>query len=339
MRLVAAVVYACWWIAAAIAQPAPHFLIIGVDGLSVEAVSRANAPRLHGLMARSAWTLEARGVLPTLSSPNWASMISGAGPEQHGVTSNGYLKKLVEIEPVCRDAEGRFPTMFEVLRAQRPASRIAIFHEWPGFADLLEKDVPDVLQRENRADRTALAAMHYWEQNRPDLMFVHLDLVDHAGHEFGWLSSAYLQGVEEADAYIGELLDAVQRSGTGDSTYVLVTSDHGGKGRTHGKNSLAEIEIPWIFAGPGVVAGRIAAPVYTFDTAATVAWVFGLNAPGCWIGRPVLAAFGSSSALTLAHGAAAPARECPTEQHAPTVTPSAGGGFGADMPAHHEPRD
>jgi len=31
---------------------------------------------------------------------------------------------------------------------------------------------------------------------------------------------------------------------------VLVTSDHGGKGHNHGKNSLAEIEIPWILAGP-----------------------------------------------------------------------------------------
>jgi len=38
-------------------------------------------------MREGAWTLHARGVMPTVSSPNWASMIMGAGPEQHGVTS------------------------------------------------------------------------------------------------------------------------------------------------------------------------------------------------------------------------------------------------------------
>ena len=72
---------------------------------------------------------------------------------------------------------------------------------------------------------------------------------------------------------------------------MLVTSDHGGKGHNHGKNSLAEIEIPWILAGPGVAAGEIAASVFTYDTGATLAWIFELQPPACWIGRPVVAAF------------------------------------------------
>ena len=35
-------------------------------------------------------SIHARGVIPTVSSPNWASMIMGAGPEQHGITSNDW---------------------------------------------------------------------------------------------------------------------------------------------------------------------------------------------------------------------------------------------------------
>src|SRR5215469_11967239 len=102
----------------------PHVIVIGVDGLSVEAVETAPTPRLHELMARAAWTLEARGVMPTLSSPNWESVIGGAPPEQHGITSNGYFHPLVEFAPACRDVEGKFPTIFGVLRDQKPASRI-----------------------------------------------------------------------------------------------------------------------------------------------------------------------------------------------------------------------
>jgi len=279
---------------------AAHLIVIGVDGLSVDGVANAQTPRLRALMARSAWTLTARGVMPTLSSPNWASAIDGAGPEQHGITSNGYLRKMVEIQPVCRDAEGMFPTIFAVLRAQRPLSRIAVFHDWPGFADLVEKSAPDIMRHERGAAKTTESAACYWRQNHPSLMFVHLDNVDHTGHDQGWATPAYYRAVEEADRYIGVILDMLRDESAQDSTFVLITSDHGGKGRNHGKNSLAEIQIPWILAGPEIAPGEIATPVYTYDTAATIAWIFGLEEPGCWIGRPVFAAFRPSATIARA---------------------------------------
>src|SRR5689334_16941870 len=99
---------------------AARIIVIGVDGLSVDAVRKAATPRLHELMERGAWTLAARGVMPTLSSPNWESVIGGAPPEAHGITSNGYLRRMVEFEPVCHDGQGKFPTIFGVLRQQRP---------------------------------------------------------------------------------------------------------------------------------------------------------------------------------------------------------------------------
>jgi hypothetical protein len=232
----------------------PHAIVIGVDGLSIDGVVTAGGPALRGLMARGAWSLEARGVMPTLSSPNWMSMISASGPEQHGITSNGYLKRMQEIAPACQDESGGFPNIFGALRAQRPASRIAIFHDWPGFAKLVERNVPDVMEHQRGPERTAQAAIEYYRQ-------------------------------------IGAILDMLREAGALESTFVLVTSDHGGKGHNHGKNSLAEIEIPWILAGPGVAAGEIAASVFTYDTGATLAWIFELQPPACWIGRPVVAAF------------------------------------------------
>ena len=294
---------------AAIAQTAGrHIIVIGVDGLSVDGVRTAKMPHLQKLLTRAAWTLEARGVMPTLSSPNWASVIDGAAPEQHGITSNGYLRRMVEIEPVCRDSEGMFPTIFEALRVQRPTSQIAIFHDWGGFADLVEKHAPNVMQHEHGPARTMTAAIKYWQRNRPDLMFVHLDNVDHTGHESGWNSREYYQAVEDADQYIGQMVAMLEEQSALDSTYVLITSDHGGKGRNHGKNSLAEIQIPWILTGPEVAPGQLTAAVYTYDSAATMAWILGIRAPDCWIGRPVVTAFrptsvvsGNSGDCTLQH--------------------------------------
>lgn len=269
----------------------PRVIVIGVDGLSVDGVVNAGGPALRELMARGAWSLEARGVMPTLSSPNWMSMITASGPEQHGITSNGYLKRMQEIVPACQDESGGFPNIFGALRAQRPSSRIAIFHDWPGFANLVERGVPDVMEHQSGPQRTTRAAIEYWKRYHPELLFIHLDNVDHAGHHAGWSSREYYRAVEEADRQIGAVLDMLREAGELGSTFMLVTSDHGGKGHHHGKNSLAEIQIPWILAGPGVAPGRLAASVFTYDTGATLAWIFDLRPPACWIGRPVLAAF------------------------------------------------
>jgi predicted AlkP superfamily pyrophosphatase or phosphodiesterase len=289
----------CWIAAHAQTVESPHLIVIGIDGLSVDGVIAAKTTRIHELMDRAAWTLVARGVMPTLSSPNWASMIDGAGPEQHGITSNGILRKMVEIEPVCRDSEGMFPTIFETMRAQQPSNHIAIFHDWPGFANLVEKHAPDVMQHVHGAAKTAETAADYWKRNHPDLMFVHLDNVDHTGHSEGWGTQSYYRAVEDADRYVGVIIDMLRSEGSLESTYVLISSDHGGKGRGHGKNSLEEIQIPWILSGPGVAAGRLESAVYTFDTAATIAMIFGLDEPACWIGRPVTSAFRAT--ITTAH--------------------------------------
>jgi len=281
----------------------PHVIIIGVDGLSVDGINTGQVPRLRELMARSAWTLEARGVMPTLSSPNWASAINGAAPEQHGITSNGILRHMVEFQPACRADDGKFPTIFGVMRSEYPASRIAVFHDWRGFADLLEKRAPDVMKHEHGAARTTEAAIAYWKENRPALTFIHLDNVDHAGHAHGWYSREYYHAVETADGYVGQVLDMLDALAARESTFVLVTSDHGGTAHGHGRNSLAEIQIPWILAGPGITPGKITSLVNTFDTALTVAWIFHLDPPQCWIGRPVRTAF--SPSLIASHEAAA----------------------------------
>jgi arylsulfatase A-like enzyme len=321
-------------ISVALGQPVEHrtgprVIVIGIDGFSVDGYARSKSPRIHELASRSAWTLEARGVMPTLSSPNWESIISGAGPEQHGITSNGILRKMAGLEPVCRDEEGKFPTMFEVLRKQRPTAKIAVFHDWDGFAELLEKDVPDVLKHVAGAAKTTQAAAKYWEENRPDLLFLHLDNVDHAGHEFGWSSGQYFKAVEQADSYVGVILDMLDRLAALDSTYVILTSDHGGKGHNHGKNSILEIQVPWIMLGPDTASGALTSPVYGFDTAATVTWILGLTAPDCWIGRPVYSAFRSTS--TFARNGAAPlqSRDCATTPALPVAPASSiapGGG-------------
>ena len=269
-----------------------HVVIIGVDGLSPDGVRKAATPVLHQLMKTGASTLHARGVMPTVSSPNWASMIMGAGPEQHGVTSNDWEPSKFQIAPTAVGPGGTFPTIFGLLRSQRPSSRIACFHDWDGFARLFERDAADVVEHPKGPVETTERAVAYLKEKKPQFTFIHLDHVDHAGHTHGHGTPEYYRSVVEADRLVGSVLKGLEDAGIAGKTVVLVTSDHGGKGKGHGGATMDEIEIPWILHGPGVAAGReLTTPVSTCDTAATVAYIFGLEPPRCWVGRPVVEAF------------------------------------------------
>jgi hypothetical protein len=233
------------------------------------------------MIRNGTWTLKARAVMPTVSSPNWASVISGAGPEEHGVTSNEWERDRREFPPVCTGAEQIFPTLFGQLRAQRPAARVEVFHDWEGFGRLVEKGVANRLEHHKGSPATMEAALAAVRQGWPELLFVHLDDVDHAGHDHGWGSPQYMEALKAADALIGRIRKAAPAG-----TYVLVTADHGGKGKKHGGNSVDELEIPWILTGPGVAANReLTEPVSTTDTAPTVARLLGIAPHACWRGR------------------------------------------------------
>jgi len=269
-----------------------HVVVIGCDGMGSLAFTETNAPVMRRLMREGAWTLRARGVMPTSSSPNWASMIMGAGPEQHGVTSNEWETNKFDIAPTVVGTGGMFPTIFGALRAQRPTARILCVHDWDGFGRLMERSAVDVLENVKGSPATAQRAVELVKERKPNFLFIHFDDVDHAGHKFGWKTPEYFEAVEMIDGLIGQVLASLDEAGIRKQTLVLVTADHGGVEKKHGGTTMAELEIPWIIAGPGVRVGhQIQSAVNTYDTAATLAMVFGIKPPESWIARPVREAF------------------------------------------------
>jgi predicted AlkP superfamily pyrophosphatase or phosphodiesterase len=232
-------------------------------------------------MDRGAWTLQARGVMPTVSSPNWMTLLSGAGPEMHGVHSNDWERFNKKIEPACKGPEGIFPGMFGVIRSQRPGANLAAIHDWPGFGRLVEKDSASHVRHVLGSPAATDAAIAYFREHKPLLLFVHLDDVDHAGHSKTWEGPEYKAAVETIDGLIGRMLDAVPQK----STLVVVVSDHGGNGTKHGNDTTNELEIPLLFAGPGIAKGELPAASRNMDMAPTVIKALGLKPHPCWEGR------------------------------------------------------
>ena len=269
-----------------------HVVMFGVDGMSPDGLRHANTPNMHRMMKDGAYTLHARSVLPTSSSPNWASMISGAGPDRHGVTSNSWERNDDGIAPVAIGDEGIFPTIFSVVRHGKPDADIAVIHDWDGFARLVETTKVNYIKHEEGPYNTVTEAARYIESKKPDLLFLHLDNVDDAGHGSGHGSAKYYAAVGLADSLLGVVIEAYKKAGIYDNTIFMVSSDHGGIGFGHGGETMAEMEIPFLISGPGIKKGyEIKGPVYQYDNAATIAYIWKLPVPSAWIGRPVKSAF------------------------------------------------
>jgi predicted AlkP superfamily pyrophosphatase or phosphodiesterase len=276
---------------------------VGVDGLSPDGISKAATPSLDWMMKSGSYSFKAQAVMPSSSSPNWASMIMGASPTEHEITSNDWERTDIKDKTYCSGKKGdTFPTIFKVIRDNNPEADIACFHDWDGFGRLVEPGITTLMADTRGEDRTAKEAAVYIAANKPLFTFIHLDHVDHAGHEYGHGSKEYISSVEKADKLIGEIISSLKKANILEGTLLLVTSDHGGIGKGHGGDTPAERDIPWIITGPGVKKGsKLTEPINTFDTAATMAYIFGYKTPECWTGKPVTAAFEGKKQSTSAN--------------------------------------
>jgi choline-sulfatase len=116
------------------------------------------------------------------------------------------------------------------------------------------------------------------------------------------LEQKYDYEIAVTDRYIGELLDALDKTGLAKTTTVVVMSDHGEAfgvhhfaGQSmffHGQTLYRElIHVPLMFRVPDV-DGRMADDVVQLiDLAPTIAALFGVKPPASWQGRSLVPAF------------------------------------------------
>ena len=266
-----------------------HVIVLGFDGLSANALRTWQTPVFNSLMQSGAYSLYAEAVLPTSSSPNWASMINGATPDEHGIKSNSWKRKDIKDTSFCGRKKGKvYQTVFSVLRAQNKKAKIDCIHHWLDFARLTDKDAMSRLYLAASENIALNMATNSIKTRKPDFLFVHFDHVDHAGHKYGYMTEEYRKAVFKADKITGEVIKALKDADIYEQSIIIITSDHGGINKGHGGNTREEIEIPWIISGAGIKKNhKVAATVHQYDTAPTIAKLFGITVPSCWSGKAV----------------------------------------------------
>ena len=258
----------------ATAPPAP-LVIVSIDGLRPDA-AQVNVPNLIALAKRGAYTWQAQTIAPSNTLPSHVSMLTGYLPAQHGITWDDYLPSSGAI---------RVPTIFLAeRRAGRRTALVAGKEKFNTFRDTAEMDI---FVGGTRADADLADQAVAQLYAGIDLLFVHFPDVDLSGHATSWMSTAYRDKVAKADESLGRIMIALS-----ENTTLILTADHGGHASVYGTTDRLDMSIPWIIAGPRIRQDHtINAVVSTLDTAATAAFVLGLNLPADATGKAVMEAF------------------------------------------------
>lgn len=274
---------------------AGHVVLIGLDGWGAYSLPKADMPNVKKLMENGAYTLKKRSALPSSSAINWASMFMGAGPELHGYTE--WNSRTPELPSRALNKHGIFPTVFQLLRENRPQAEIGCLYEWEGIKYLVDTlsmsyhyHVADYNKTPKELGDMASA---YIKEKQPTLVAICYDSPDHTGHTEGHNTPAYYEKLKELDIYIGQIVQAVKDAGIFDDTIFILTSDHGGTGKGHGGKTMQEMETPFIISGKNIKKGFQFDDIsmMQYDVASTIAYIFNLEQPQVWIGRPVKAVF------------------------------------------------
>jgi len=298
-------------------------LIISIDGLRPDVLLRADTPRMHALMDRGSFTMWARTTPASITLPSHVSMLTGVVPEVHAILWNSDLPLSEPVFPAS-------PTLFELARKAGYTTAISAGKsKFTVFDKAASGNEPAALSykfittsTKSNDDEVTSHALDILREHRPDVMFVHLPDCDTVGHASGWGTKEQLATVAHADQCIGKILDLLAELKLDGSTLVIVTSDHGGAGRTHGPEDARSRSIPWIAVGPGVrpdfdltrLGHEI--DVNTYDTFATACYVLGIPIEHRIDGKPIRQIFDSQEMLISTF----------QPSMAPATLPSANGG-------------
>ncbi len=246
-------------------RPAVPLVLISIDGLRPDHVLDADrlglrVPALRRLAREGAWARGVHGVLPTLTYPSHATLVTGVRPERHGIRANA------PFDPLGRNGGGWYwyaedihvPTLWDraaqaglvTASVDWPISVGApvtynIVQYWGGPAPQEPKlqralSTPGLLAEAERAlgpypdggvntpeadGRRAAFSAWLLRTRRPRFHACYLSALDEQEHASGPFAARSLAVLEKIDGLVAEIRAAAEAAGG--SATIAVVSDHG----------------------------------------------------------------------------------------------------------------
>jgi predicted AlkP superfamily pyrophosphatase or phosphodiesterase len=249
--------------AAAFAEPV---LLISIDGLQpadvIEADKRGiDIPNLKRFLAEGTYASGVRGVLPTVTYPSHATLMTGVSPAKHGIIGNN------SFDPMQINQSGwywygsdfKVPTLWDAVakagmstaNVHWPVSVDVTSIRWnmpqiwrtghgddaklvkalstPGLIQSLERElgayapgIDESIEGDENRGRFAAALI---AREKPDFATVYLTALDHEQHGSGPDTQAAYSVLHRIDAVVGQLIAAQMKAHP--DAVIAAVSDHG----------------------------------------------------------------------------------------------------------------
>ena len=276
--------------AAAFAQPAPagKVAVISVDGVGAQELQGGPSclggkSAIRSLAESGAYAKRVTDVLPTITHPSHATIVTGVPPAKHGVADNGvagiWFRKRSDIAvDTLWDMAGRagkrvaivtWPSTYGAKADWLVPEDLANFNDptadiragsTPRLFDELAKAThsPALLPFTNREagrplDRmTGEFAAEVVKQRQPDLLLTHFLDYDHRMH-YAPHSAEACEALARIDGYVARIVDAYRAAGLLERTTFFIVSDHGFAPVERNVSVFGLLQASgWVEAFPGV---------------------------------------------------------------------------------------
>jgi len=266
----------------------PKVLLVGWDGVRPDVLREVPTPNFDSLAGAGTFSDVAQTAHPTVSGPDWSSILTGVWPEKHGVHSNDFSSNRYTDYP---DFLTRIESVNPELNTFAAVDWLPLGTEADGgplISDAVDRKV--ILDGYElgwlEADSVAVeAALEELRTGDPDALFVYAGAPDEISHNIGGIGAEYREAIAIADRQLGRMLAAIRARSTypREDWLVLVCTDHG---RTasggHGGDSPEESTVFFLASGPSTKVGRPSEAPVVVDLAVTALIHLGIEIDPAW---------------------------------------------------------
>ncbi|MCY4046369.1 MAG: alkaline phosphatase family protein [Cellvibrionales bacterium] len=273
-----------------ITQASQHSLVIAIDGLRGDGIESTATPHLDQLI-NGTWAEGYKGAFAHYAQ-TMTDAAPNSGPNHVGIMTGVTAKKskVTNNSNVHGGDYATYPHYLKRLEEANPKLKTAYLVTWgtdlqiPSHADVIvDADDASNTQRTVQIMNGTYSTPNWPQGTTPDAVFLFLDDVDGAGHSccFTPGDDGYRAEITEVDSQIGQVLTAIKNRPTfaSEDWQIVMTSDHGGRGSSHGIHSADNYTIPFLVASKTVKQGYLQGVPRNYDAAVTAMAHMGLAIP------------------------------------------------------------
>ncbi|MDF2188082.1 DUF4983 domain-containing protein [Paraflavitalea sp. CAU 1676] len=222
-------------------------LLVVIDGGVAEAFRTIAPPSITTMLTHGKYTYTGRTEDVSTDGASWKSLASGVSYTRHKISDSS----LVFSAPSggdLHDAPANFPSFMQfILTSSRSDIQTTVISPWGYMINKLfpEAEKPIAVTSDAAVKDSAVAQL---KNGNPDLMITHFNGISAAGKEFGFDANVaeYKAAVLKVDGYINEIMTALKARkeyNKKEEWLVIVTTSHGGLGKSFGGSSAAETNV------------------------------------------------------------------------------------------------